>query len=173
MQRPRRNVELKARDPDPSASFEVCRALGAEDRGKIMQRDTYFAVTHGGLKLREEEPGRPHLIQFERASEPQQRESRYRIAEVNDGEAMCSVLAAAIGIRGVVVKHRHLLLLRTVRVHLDEVEQLGAFIELEAVAPPESDLAFEHQLVVELREALGITDERLVPLGYAEQLNGR
>jgi adenylate cyclase class IV len=75
----RRNIELKARDPDSSASLEVCRALGAEDRGIITQRDTYFAVTHGGLKLREEQPGRPHLVQFERASEPQQRESRYRI----------------------------------------------------------------------------------------------
>jgi hypothetical protein len=79
VQRPRRNIELKARDPDPSVSLEVCRALGAEDRGTIAQRDTYFKVASGGLKLREEQPGRPHLIQFERTSEPQQRESRYRI----------------------------------------------------------------------------------------------
>jgi adenylate cyclase class 2 len=79
VQRPQRNIELKAIDPDPSASLEVCLALGAEDRSEIAQRDTYFAVTHGGLKLREERPGGPHLVQFERASEPQQRESRYRI----------------------------------------------------------------------------------------------
>jgi hypothetical protein len=81
VQAPRRNIELKATDPVPSASLEVCRALGAEDRGTIAQRDTYFEVSRGGLKLREEQPGRPHLIQFERASEPQQRESRYRIKE--------------------------------------------------------------------------------------------
>jgi hypothetical protein len=79
VQAPRRNIELKAIDPDPSASLEVCRVLGAEDRGVIAQRDTYFEVARGGLKLRDEQPGRPHLIQFERASEPQQRESRYRI----------------------------------------------------------------------------------------------
>lgn len=79
MRLPQRNIELKALDPDQSASLEVCRALGAEDRGAIAQRDTYFDVARGGLKLREEQPGRPHLIQFERASEPQQRESRYRI----------------------------------------------------------------------------------------------
>lgn len=58
----------------------------------------------------------------------------------------------------------------SVRIHLDEVEQLGTFIEVEAVAPPDSDLTHEHRLVAELRDALGITDERLVALGYAEQL---
>jgi adenylate cyclase class IV len=170
VQRPQRNIELKASDPDPSASLGVCRVLGAEDRGVIAQCDTYFAVTHGGLKLREEQPGRPHLVQFERASEPQQRESRYRIIEVSDGEALRAALAAAIGIRGVVVKRRHLLLWESVRIHLDEVEQLGTFIELEAVAAQDSDLTYEHRLVAELRDALGITDGRLVALGYAEQL---
>lgn len=169
-QRPRRNIECKAIDPNPSASLEVCKALGAQDRGIIAQRDTYFAVAKGGLKLREEQPGRPHLVQFERANEPQQRESRYRIVEVGDGEALRAALAAAIGIRGVVVKRRHLLLWRSVRIHLDEVEQLGTFIELEAVAPPDSDLAHEHRLVAELRDALSITDDRLIALGYAEQL---
>ncbi len=170
MQGPRRNIELKATDPDPSASLAVCRALGAEDHGTIVQRDTYFDVARGGLKLREEQPGRPHLIQFERASEPQQRESRYRIVEVGDSEALREALASAIGIRGVVAKRRHLLLWRSVRIHLDEVEQLGTFIELEAVAPTDSDLAHEHRLVAELRDALGITDERLIALGYAAQL---
>jgi adenylate cyclase class IV len=163
----RRNIELKAADPDPSASLEVCRTLGAEDHGTIAQRDTYFEVAHGGLKLREEQPGRPHLIQFERASEPQQRESRYRIIEVSDGAALCAALAAAIGIRGVVVKRRRLLLWQSVRIHLDEVERLGTFIELEAVAPADSNLDHEHRLVAELRDVLGITDERLVALGYA------
>ena len=47
---------------------------------------------------------------------------------------------------------------------------LGTFIELEAVAPPDSDLANEHRAVAELRDALGITDERLVALGYVAQL---
>ena len=172
MEQPRRNIELKARDPNPGRSLEVSLALGGSDRGEIVQRDTYFAVTHGGLKLREEQPGRPHLIQFERASEPQQRESRYRIIEVSDGAALSAALAAAIGIRAVVVKRRRLLLWQSVRIHLDEVEHLGTFIELEAVARPDSNLAREHQLIVELRTALGINDDRLVACGYAEQLLG-
>lgn len=170
MQQPRRNIELKARDRDPAASLETCRALGAEDCGEIAQRDTYFEVAHGGLKLREEEPGRPHLIQFERANELQQRESRYRIIEIGDGAALRAALADALDMRVTVVKRRRLLLWRSVRIHLDDVEHLGTFIELEAVAPPDSDLAHEHQLVAHLRDSLGITDARLVAFGYAEQL---
>lgn len=52
----------------------------------------------------------------------------------------------------------------------EPVEQLGDFIELEAVAPPDSDLTHEHRLIAELRDAFAITDERLVALGYAAQL---
>jgi adenylate cyclase class 2 len=169
-QRPRRNVECKALDPDPDRSLEVCRQIGAEDHGEIWQRDTYFQVSNGGLKLREERPGKPHLIQFERADEPQQRESRYRIIGVENGPMLSAALAAAIGCRVVVAKRRRLFLWRDVRIHLDNVEQLGRFIELEAVALPDSDLVHEHRLVAELREALAITDDRLIAIGYAEQL---
>ncbi len=170
MEQPRRNIELKAHDPDPARSLEVCRTLGAEDHGEILQRDTYFRVASGGLKLRDERPGRSHLIQFQRANEPQQRESRYRIIEVDDGAILSAALADAIGIHVVVTKHRRLFLWREVRIHLDRVEHLGEFIELEAVAPSDSDLAHEHDLIVELRRAFGITDERLLAVGYADQL---
>jgi adenylate cyclase class IV len=173
MDHPRRNIELKARDPDPCASLEVCRALGAADHGEIRQCDTYFNVTSGGLKLREESPGRPHLIQFVRANEPQQRESQYRIIEVNNGSVLRAALTETIGIRQVVEKRRRLLLWRDVRIHLDRVEQLGDFIELEAVAPAASDLTDEHRLIEELRAALSITDDRLVSLGYAALLPGQ
>jgi adenylate cyclase, class 2 len=69
--------------------------------------------------------------------------------------------------RQVVEKRRRLFLWRNVRIHLDHVEQLGDFIELEAVAPADSDLTAEHRLIEELRAALSITDDRLVSLGYA------
>jgi adenylate cyclase class IV len=167
---PRRNVELKATDPDRARSIDACRALDAEDMGTIWQRDSYFAVPHGGLKLREEHPGRPHLIQFSRTDEPQQRESRYRIIDVDDAQMLLAALSDAIGLTVVVSKCRHLFLWQGVRIHLDEVEQLGTFIELEAVAPPESDLSREHRLIEELRTILQIKDERLVGDGYARQL---
>lgn len=170
---PGRNVELKASDPDPGHSLEICSALDAEDNGVLWQRDTYFNVRVGGLKFREQEPGHPHLIQFERADEPQQRESRYRIVEIHDAQTLLAALSAAIGTTVVVTKRRHLFLWGDVRIHLDEVEGLGSFIELEAVARRESDLEHEHRLVEQLRDAFSITHDRLVAIGYADQLKGQ
>jgi adenylate cyclase class 2 len=170
---PRRNVELKAIDPTPEHSRECCELLGASDRGVLHQRDTYFHVTNGGLKLREQQPGQAHLIQFERPDAREQRESRYRIIEVDDGEQARSALASALGVRATVTKDRRLFIWQTVRIHLDDVEGLGTFIELEAVAPPQSDLLREYQLITELRQRLGITDERLVGIGYAKLLAER
>ena len=131
---PRRNIELKARDLDPEQTLATCRGISAADEGKLWQRDTYFAVPRGGLKLREQRPGQSHLIHFERADSPEERESRYRIAPVEDGEALLLALEAALGTRGAVEKSRHLFLWKSVRIHLDEVSELGCFIELEAVA---------------------------------------
>jgi adenylate cyclase class IV len=170
---PRRNIELKAVDPDPAGSLEVCHALGARDEGVLWQRDSYFNVSTGGLKLREQQPGRAHLIQFERAEMPQQRESRYRIIETGDPQTLLAALTAALGVSIAVTKHRHLFLWQNVRVHLDDVERLGAFIELEAVAPADSGLHHEHALVAQLREAFSITDDRLCATGYAQQLIAR
>jgi predicted adenylyl cyclase CyaB len=167
---PRRNIELKASDPDRDRSLQVCANLGAADHGEIWQRDSYFETAHGGLKLREERPGPPHLIQFDRADEREQRESRYRIETVQDPANVTAMLALAFGLRVTVVKRRRLFLWQQVRIHLDEVERLGSFIELEAVAPAASDLSTEHALVDDLRAAFSISDDCLHALGYADQL---
>ena len=76
MSEPSRNVELKATDPDPEGSLSACLALGAEDRGVLVQRDTYFRVPDGRLKLREETPGGAALIQYHRPDEAVARERR-------------------------------------------------------------------------------------------------
>jgi adenylate cyclase class 2 len=80
------------------------------------------------------------------------------------------VFADALEVRVVVVKRRRLLIWQSVRIHLDAVENLGSFIELEAVAEPWSDLQLEYRLIASLRESLEITDDRLIATGYAEQL---
>src|SRR3954452_17159597 len=138
---PRRNVELKARDPDPERSLERCVALGAEDRGELRQRDTYFAARRGRLKLREQEPGAAELIAYERADAAEARESRYRIAPGREPPALREALDAALGTVVVVDKRRRLLLWEGVGIHLDRVEGLGAFVELEGVAADGSGLA--------------------------------
>src|SRR5919107_4899314 len=172
MAAPRRNVELKARDREPARSLERALALGAEDRGELRQRDTYFAAPRGRLKLREQEPGGPELIAYERPDRAGARESRYRLAPVADGAALREALGAALGTTAVVAKRRRLLLWEDVRIHLDEVEGLGAFVELEGVAEPGSDLTAEAERVARLRAELRIADDDLVATGYADLLAG-
>jgi homotetrameric cytidine deaminase len=167
---PRRNVELKALDPDPARSLAVCRELGAEDRGVLRQRDTYFRARAGRLKLREEDPGGAVLIQYDRPDAAEARESRYRLTRVDDPEDLRASLDAALGTLVVVEKARRLLLWDGVRIHLDTVEGLGSFVELEGVAPPESDLGPEREKVARLQQALGIGE--VLTDSYSDRLLG-
>jgi homotetrameric cytidine deaminase len=167
---PRRNVELKALDPDPARSLATCRELGADDRGVLRQRDTYFRTRSGRLKLREQDPGGAVLIQYDRPDAAEARESRYRLAEVPDPDVMRASLDAALGTLVVVDKERHLFLLDDVRIHLDTVAGLGSFVELEGVAPPDSDLSAEQDKVARLREALGIGE--ILTDSYSDRLLG-
>ena len=167
---PARNVELKAHDPDPARTLERALAAGAEDRGLLRQRDTYFAVAGGRLKLREEEPGGATLIAYERPDDAAERVSSYRLVPVPDPAALRAALAAANGVAVEVVKRRRLLMWESVRIHLDEVDGLGSFVELEAVAGPESDLTRERTQVAQLRAALEIRDGALVEGSYADAL---
>jgi len=167
---PRRNVELKAHDPDPKRSLATARALGADDHGVLRQRDTYFRAREGRLKLREQEPGGAVLIQYDRPDAAAARESRYRLTEVDDPETLRASLDAALGTLVVVDKERHLLLHDGVRIHLDTVAGLGTFVELEGVAGPDSDLGPEREKVARLSEALGIAD--VLTDSYSDQLLG-
>src|SRR3954454_16642076 len=172
MAAPRRNIELKAFDPDPERSLQVALGLGARDRGVIRQRDTYFRVNSGRLKLREEEPGGATLVQYDRVDADEARESRYRLVPIDDPRALCAALQASLGLLAVVEKERHLLLWQSVRIHLDRVKDLGNFVELEGVAMADSDLAGELEKVTRLTEALEIPPERILRNSYSDQVVG-
>jgi homotetrameric cytidine deaminase len=168
---PSRNVELKAQDPDPGRTRERALAAGAEDHGLLRQRDTYFTVARGRLKLREQEPGGATLIAYDRPDAAGERVSGYRLVPVPEPQALRDALGAASGVDVVVVKRRELLMWEeTVRIHLDEVRGLGSFVELEAVVQPGSDLTRERAQVARLREALDIRDDALVEGSYADAL---
>jgi homotetrameric cytidine deaminase len=171
MTEPARNVELKAHDDDPGRTLERALAAGAQDRGLLRQRDTYFAVPRGRLKLREQEPGGATLIAYERPDDASERVSSYQLVSVEEPDAMHAALAAANGVLTVVDKRRRLLLWDdTVRIHLDGVNGLGTFLELEAVADPGSDLSRERAQVARLRELLEIGDDALREGSYADAL---
>jgi homotetrameric cytidine deaminase len=171
-----RNVELKARDPDPARSLERALALGAEDRGEIRQHDTYFAGPRGRLKLREQQAGGSplwdELIEYSRADSEDARTSTYRRVPVADAAALREALDAAYGTRVIVTKRRRVLLWEGVRIHLDEVEGLGSYLELEALGDADSDLSDERTKVERLRKELGVEDQDLIATSYSDLLLG-
>lgn len=129
-------------------------------------------MPRGRLKLREE-PDAATLISYERPDLAGDKESRYRLVEVPDPTALRDALAAALGITVVVSKSRRLFLHEGVRVHLDRVDDLGDFVEFEAVAAEGEDPARFTDLLASLRKSLGIRDEDLLRGSYSDLLRAR
>jgi predicted adenylyl cyclase CyaB len=163
---PSRNLELKAHDPRPAQSLAACRLLGAEDKGLLLQQDTYFNVPEGRLKLRRESDV-ARLIAYERDDLSEARQSLYRIAEVTDATGTEAALAAVLGIQIEVSKQRRLFVLGDIRIHLDLVVDLGSFIEFEAVAGQKDPATFEAELT-RLRQSFEIDGDDLIAESYAD-----
>jgi homotetrameric cytidine deaminase len=162
------NVELKARDPNPDRTASRCLALGAADEGELRQTDTYFLARRGRLKLRSQDGGGSELIAYSRPDATEARESTYVRAAVSG--SLAEALDAALGTTVVVSKRRRLFLWEGVRIHLDEVEGLGSFIEFEAVLPDAGDIETARAKVARLRSELEIEADALLGVGYADLL---
>jgi adenylate cyclase class 2 len=151
----------------------VCERIGAEPARVLLQCDTYFEVSRGRLKLREQPPEVAQLIAYERADEARARESRFQIVTVAEPEALAAVLADTLGIRARVAKRRELYMWRGVRIHLDEVEELGDFIEFEAPVDADASEADARARVAQLRDAFGVRREDVVARSYCELARAR
>jgi homotetrameric cytidine deaminase len=162
------NVELKARDPNPEVTTARCLNLGAVDQGEERQTDTYFVARRGRLKLRSQDGGAVELIAYRRPDTAQASESSYIRAPAS--ESVAEALEAALGTTVVVAKRRRLFVWEGVRIHLDDVDGLGSFVEFEAVLPGAGDLKTARAKVARLRSELGIEDDALVAVGYADLL---
>jgi adenylate cyclase class IV len=165
----RRNVELKARCGDLAAARAASEHLGARAAGVLDQLDTYFHCINGRLKLRETAGVTPaELIWYQRANDARVRPSDYRLVAVPNPVELKTALAAALGVRGEVRKRRQLLLWHNVRIHLDDVESLGTFVEFEAVITPGEDEASAHQRLAALCNALSIQPTDYLPESYSD-----
>lgn len=167
------NVELKARCADPARVRAVLEDAGAEFRGVDEQRDVYFRVPRGRLKLRRGTLERA-LIHYERANAAEVKPSRVTLSRLERaGEAALDdlegTLTAALGVRMVVVKRREIRFVGNVKFHLDEVPGLGAFVEIEAI---ESDGASGEPALRAQCEAwrmrLGLAESDLVAESYSD-----
>ena len=161
------NLELKAQYPSPGQAHERARAMGAARHGTLLQRDTYFRVPRGRLKLRESDGETAELIYYERSEETGERWSRFTRAPVTEAGGLLHLLSEAFGVLAVVRKRRELYLFRDARIHIDDVEELGTFVEFE-VTGGESPATLA--TMRELRAAFGIGDESVIKVSYSDMI---
>jgi len=170
----KRNVEVKAKVTGLDAVRDVVEGLADSGPMEVEQEDAFFGCPRGRLKLRQF-AGCPQaeLIYYERPEESGPKESRYIVHPTADAEGLREVLAAAFDIRGVVRKRRTVYLIGPTRVHLDQVEGLGEFVELEVVLRPEQESSEGVALAQELMVKLGISPNQLVDRAYIDLLQDR
>src|SRR5579859_48350 len=153
-----RNIEIKARIDSVERWLPKAGALADSGPNEILQDDTFFHCPGGRLKLRAFSAAQGELIFYKRPDRAGPKESTYSIAPVGMPDSLREVLSLAYGQIGRVRKVRKLFLLGRTRIHLDRVEELGDFIELEVVLGKSETAEAGIKVARELLNRLGIPD---------------
>jgi len=163
-----RNIEIKARIESIEALAPKVAALANEAPIELVQDDTFFRCNSGRLKLRSFSSESGELIFYRRENQPGPKESFYLRSPTSAPETLRESLSLACGQIGRVRKRRTLFLVGRTRVHLDRVEGLGDFLELEVMLaenePAENGMREAHELM----ERLGIHASQLVEDAYVD-----
>ncbi|CAJ1054290.1 uncharacterized protein LOC124053462 isoform X1 [Xyrichtys novacula] len=168
------NVEIKAKVSNPTQFAEKAAELSQSEGTIIRQHDTFFNCSQGRLKLRDFMNKSGQLIFYERPDTDGPKLSRYSISPTSDPTGLRTVLSDALGVKGEVKKERKLFLVGQTRVHLDAVEGLGSYMELEVVMRPEQTVEEGQQIAEDLMEKLGVSKESLVTGAYMDLIiNGQ
>ncbi|MGH7496657.1 MAG: class IV adenylate cyclase [bacterium] len=184
------NFEFKARVEDFAPVRQVLHERRAHFASVLLQADTYFRAPNGRLKLREMRRDSAmantagssfQLIFYRRANEADVKRSDYSIVPLEHAEELREILAAAFGVHAVIRKRRELFLLGYegaaadengihIRIHLDHVEELGGFVEVEALAGRSVSSAQAEKEAQTLLEQFGILPKDLMTGSYSDLL---
>lgn len=125
-------IEIKARCEQQAAIRHHLRERNARFVGEDHQVDTYFRVPDGRLKLREGTIERS-LIYYQRANQQGPKTSNVTLYKPGEGDELKAILQQVLGVLVVVDKRREIYFIDNVKIHLDRVDRLGAFVEIEAI----------------------------------------
>lgn len=164
------NIEIKARARDFEGIKSRAEELSDAPVQIIPQEDIFFNVVKGRLKLRILSPDQAQLIFYTRPDQEGPKRSEYHLTHSSDPVNLKRVLELAYGIRGVVRKTRYLYLVGQTRVHLDDVEGLGRFMELEVVLEEGQSDAEGQNVAEQLMSALGVERGDLIDGAYMDLL---
>lgn len=164
------NIEIKAHCDNPDAIRQYLLNNGAVFKGTDNQKDTYFEVPEGRLKLRQGNIENA-LIHYHRTDSAGPKDSKVTMAAVANGDEMLQVLSTALPVIVVVDKRREIYFIENVKFHIDEVVDLGSFMEIEAI---DFDGSIGRDKLVQQCEyyigELGITKAQMVKISYSDLL---
>ena len=126
------NIEFKAKSNDIVAAENILLQHNPKFIGEDHQIDTYFNVPNGRLKLREGNFENA-LIHYERENTAGSKSSQVLLYQHQPDENLRALLIKALGIKAVVDKRRKIYFIDNVKFHFDTVQNLGTFIEVEAI----------------------------------------
>lgn len=162
------NFECKYELRDAELCRGVIARLGARHVATVRQTDTYFKVADGRLKRRES-PGEPtEWIFYHRQDRIKPRLSHFTI--YSEAEALARFGSRPLPVWVIVEKTRELWMKDQVRLHLDDVERLGRFFEIEALVTPRQHVGVAHGLVNDTVRALGPILGEPISLSYSDML---
>ena len=162
------NAEIKARCVNPERVRSVLRERNARFHGLDHQVDTYFRVPEGRLKLRQGNIEN-NLIGYRRPNQPGPKTSEVALAPVAHGDELRAVLERALGVLVAVDKQREIYYVENIKFHIDQVQGLGSFVEIEACGKDGE----EARLLAQCREYMGlfgIREEDLIDRSYSDLL---
>jgi predicted adenylyl cyclase CyaB len=162
------NIEIKAHCDNLESFKSKLLQLPVTFEGEDTQIDTFFRVSHGRLKLRESTIYGNILIPYLRPNKEGPKQSDYELIRVSNPQKVKILLGQILGIVGEVMKKRTIYLFENVRIHLDEVEQLGSFIEFEAVIDDEKAVNRNKEKTQWLLNYFNITDNQLIKVAYVD-----
>lgn len=168
------NIEIKATIKDFATVKQLVEKLSDTPCEAIRQEDTFFHTPNGRLKLRIRDSATDSglLIYYNREDRSGPKPSNYFISETSDPVSLKTILSSALGIRGVVRKQRLLYRVGNTRVHLDEVEGLGSFLELEVELSPGHSPEQGEATAIKLMTKLGVEQSDLLEGAYIDLLEG-
>lgn len=168
-----RNVEIKARVDSLDAIESLAAALSGQEPILIAQDDTFFACANGRLKLRAFADGSGELIFYRRTDDSGPKESFYVISPTASPDSLREALTLAYGVTGRVKKRRMVFIAGRTRIHLDRVEDLGDFLELEVVLRDDETVQAGMEEARTLMAGLGVAPGQLLPGAYVDLLAER
>jgi len=126
------NIEIKAKSANQEYIRKILKSQNADFKGIDHQIDTYFKVSSGRLKLREGNIEN-YLIYYKREDKSGPKQSNVSLYNSIPNSSLKDILTKSLGVLAVVNKKREIYFIDNVKFHLDNVKNLGSFLEIEAI----------------------------------------